>query len=84
MANTRITVIVDDGLIVQAQACTGLTGKSVIVREALKALNQRESAWNLARLGGSQPDLRPVQRRRPDSISLGQTRSIRAILPKPA
>jgi hypothetical protein len=33
----------------------------------LKALIERESASRLARLGGSEPDLRPIPRRRPDA-----------------
>jgi hypothetical protein len=36
------------------------------VREALKALIERESARRLARLGGSEPDLAAPPRRRPD------------------
>jgi hypothetical protein len=35
-----------------------------MVREALKALIERESARRLARLGGSEPDLKDVPRRR--------------------
>jgi hypothetical protein len=38
--------------------------KSALVREALKALIERESARRLARLGGSEPELEPVPRRR--------------------
>jgi hypothetical protein len=39
--------------------------KSALVREALKALIERESARRLARLGGSEHKLMPVTRRRP-------------------
>jgi hypothetical protein len=35
------------------------------MREALKALIERESARRLARLGGTEPDLKPIPRRRP-------------------
>lgn len=61
----RTTVTLDDELLAQAEAYTGLKEKSALVREALKALIERESALRLARLGGSEPDLRPVPRRRP-------------------
>ncbi len=60
----RTTLSLDDELIAQAQAFTGLKEKSALVREALKALIERESARRLARLGGSEPELEPVPRRR--------------------
>ena len=44
---------------------TGICEKSAFVREALKALVEREAARRLARLGGSEPDLKPIPRRRP-------------------
>jgi hypothetical protein len=43
---------------------TGLMEKSSLVREALKALIERESGRRLARLGGSEPDLKAPPRRR--------------------
>ena len=61
----RTTIALDDELVETAQAYTGLTEKSALVREALKALVAREAARRLARLGGSEPDLRPPPRRRP-------------------
>jgi Arc/MetJ family transcription regulator len=60
----RTTIALDDDLLAEAQACTGLKEKSALVREALKALIERESARRLARLGGSQPDLEMPRRRR--------------------
>jgi len=45
---------------------TGLAEKTALVREALKALVERESARRLARLGGSEPQLQPVPRRQSD------------------
>lgn len=42
---------------------TGLKEKSALVREALRALIERESAHRLAALGGSEPGLKPVGRR---------------------
>ncbi|MDP9138841.1 MAG: type II toxin-antitoxin system VapB family antitoxin [Pseudomonadota bacterium] len=61
----RTTLALDDELMAKAQAITGLKEKSALVREALKALIERESARRLARLGGSEPALKPVPRRRP-------------------
>lgn len=60
----RTTLSLDDELMAQAQAFTGLKEKSALVREALKALIERESARRLARLGGSEPQIEPVPRRR--------------------
>ena len=60
----RATLALDDGLVAQAQALTGLREKSALVREALKALIERESARRLARLGGSEPTLQVAPRRR--------------------
>ncbi len=61
----RTTLSLDDELMAQAQAFTGLKEKSALVREALKALIERESARRLALLGGSEPQLEPIPRRRP-------------------
>jgi Arc/MetJ family transcription regulator len=60
----RITVTLDDELIAKAVAYTGIPGKSALIREALRALVEREAARRLARLGGSQPDIKPIPRRR--------------------
>ena len=61
----RTTLALDDELVEKAQACTGLKEKSRLIREALKALIERESAKRLARLGGSEPALKAPPRRRP-------------------
>jgi Arc/MetJ family transcription regulator len=68
----RTTLALDDVLLAKAQAATGLTEKSALVREALKALIERESARRLARLGGSEPDLAAPPRRRPSLDELGR------------
>ncbi len=60
----RTTLSLDDALLEEAISFTGLREKSALVREALKALIERESARRLARLGGSEPQLRPIPRRR--------------------
>jgi Arc/MetJ family transcription regulator len=61
----RTTLALDDELLADAEFYTGIREKSALVREALKALVEREAARRLARLGGSEPDLKPVPRRRP-------------------
>ena len=62
----RTTIALDDDLIAKAQAYTGLQEKTALVREALKALIQREAARRLANLGGSQPGIVAAPRRRTD------------------
>ena len=61
----RTTIAIDDDLLQTAQEYTGLTEKSALVREALKALIHREASRRMARLGGSDPDILAVPRRRP-------------------
>jgi Arc/MetJ family transcription regulator len=60
----RTTVTIDDTLLAQAQALSGIRENGPLLKSALQALIQRESALRLARLGGSQPDLKDVPRRR--------------------
>jgi Arc/MetJ family transcription regulator len=60
----RTTLALDDDLLAEARAYTGLEEKTALVREALKALVEREAARRLAKLGGSQPQLKPIPRRR--------------------
>jgi Arc/MetJ family transcription regulator len=60
----RTTLSLDDALLEKAVSFTGLSEKTALVREALKALIERESARRLARLGGSEPRLKPIPRRR--------------------
>ena len=60
----RTTLALDDDLLHQAQEFTGMTEKTAIVREALKALVERESARRLASLGGTMPKLKNIPRRR--------------------
>ena len=60
----RTTLALDDDLIAQAQELTGLREKSTLIRAALTALIERESARRLARLGGSEPNLELPPRRR--------------------
>ncbi len=61
----RTTLALDDDLLAEAEALTGVSEKTALVREALKALIERESARRLARLGGSDPKAKAPPRRRP-------------------
>ena len=60
----RTTVNLDDALLEQAQRLSGLQERSALLREALTALIQRESARRLARLGGAEANLKIPPRRR--------------------
>ena len=60
----RTTINLDEALLDEAQRLTGLRERTALIREGLNALIERESARRLARLGGSEPDVRPVPRRR--------------------
>lgn len=60
----RTTVNIDDELFEDAKRLTGIEGKTALIREALRALVERESARRLAKLRGTQPHLKPIPRRR--------------------
>lgn len=59
----RTTIALDDDLLEKAQVLTGPMERTALVREALNALIQRESAKRLALLGGTEPLLHDVPRR---------------------
>lgn len=59
----RTTLALDDELLRKATEFTGIEERASLVREALKALIERESARRLAALGGSMPKLRSIPRR---------------------
>lgn len=60
----RTTIALDDALVAEAEAYTGLVERAALVREALRALIERESARRLAALGGSDPKAEAAPRRR--------------------
>ena len=60
----RTTVNIDDKLMKTAQKLTGIEEKAALLRAGLKALIEQESARRLATLGGSEPQLSKVSRRR--------------------
>jgi Arc/MetJ family transcription regulator len=61
----KATIAIDDELFAKAQEYTGLQQKSAHVREALKALVEREAARRLARMGGIARNAKTPPRRRP-------------------
>jgi Arc/MetJ family transcription regulator len=60
----RTTVALDDELVRTAQEYTGVTERTALLREALKALIHMEASRRLAALGGTMPDLKDIPRRR--------------------
>jgi Arc/MetJ family transcription regulator len=60
----RTTVSLDDELIADALSYVGPKEKSALIDEALRALIQREASRRLARLGGTEPQLKDIPRRR--------------------
>lgn len=60
----RTTLNIDDRLVAQASHLTGISEKTALVRAGLEALVARESAHRLADLGGSEPRLQSIPRRR--------------------
>lgn len=60
----RTTINLDEGLLAEAQRITGMKERTALIHEGLRALIERESARRLAKLGGSEPQLQQVPRRR--------------------
>jgi Arc/MetJ family transcription regulator len=63
----RTTLALDDELVAEAQRLTGTKEKSALIRQALIALVQAESARRLAHLGATEKNLATPRRRRPAS-----------------
>ena len=59
----RTTVNIDDQLLSDAERLTGVSERAALINAGLRALIERESARRLARLGGSDPKVKPVPRR---------------------
>lgn len=60
----RTTITRDDDVLERAEQLTGIGERPALVREALKALIERESAKRLARLKGYDPKAEAVPCRR--------------------
>jgi hypothetical protein len=57
-------MILDNDLVERARELSGIQEKTALVHAGLQALIAREAAKRLAALGGSEPNLSPVPRRR--------------------
>lgn len=71
----RTTVTLDDDLVEAAGQAIGVAERSVVLREGLKALIEREAARRLVRLGGSDPAAAVPARRRPGRGARGRPAS---------
>ncbi|MCX5801282.1 MAG: type II toxin-antitoxin system VapB family antitoxin [Candidatus Eisenbacteria bacterium] len=60
----RTTLNIDGGLLREAAKLTGVSEKTSLVRMGLEALIAMASARRLAKLGGTERDLRSARRRR--------------------
>jgi Arc/MetJ family transcription regulator len=62
----RATVALDDELLRKAQQLSGVSERTALLREALKALIHLEASRRLAAVGGSEPGLKEIKRLRID------------------
>jgi len=60
----RTTLNIEDDLINKAAKMTGIKEKTALVKLGLEALIARESARRLAKMGGTQKQLREISRRK--------------------
>ena len=60
----RTTIIIDDSLLDRARKATGIDEKTALVRAGLESLISREAARRLSLLGGTQPEIDDIPRRR--------------------
>lgn len=56
--------MIDDALLERAREATGIREKTALVKAGLEALIAREAGKRLAALGGTQPKISGVPRRR--------------------
>ena len=66
-APMRTTVTIDDELLEKAREYSGIKETSTLVRMGLEAYVQRQAARRLAKMGGTQPGLEYIPRRRPQA-----------------
>jgi Arc/MetJ family transcription regulator len=64
----RATVALDDDLLRRAQEYSGLTERTALLREALKALIEREAGRRLLALAGTMPNLKDIRRQRVEGL----------------
>jgi Arc/MetJ family transcription regulator len=60
----KTTLNIDDKILEKASFLTGISEKTSLVRLGLEALIARESSKRLARLSGTEKELRSIPRRR--------------------
>ena len=60
----RTTINIDDLILKKAANLTGIKEKTALVRKGLEALIALESSRRLAKLGGTEKQLRSIPRRR--------------------
>ena len=60
----RTTLNIEDTLVERASELTGIREKTTLVKLGLEALIAKESAKRLAKLGGTQKQLKAIPRRR--------------------
>jgi len=60
----RTTLNIEDTLVKRASELTGIKEKTMLVKLGLEALIAKESAKRLAKLGGTQRQLKVIPRRR--------------------
>ena len=60
----RTTLNIEDNLMNKASKMTGIKEKTALVKLGLEALIARESGKRLARLGGTQKQLKSIPRRK--------------------
>ena len=63
----RTTLTIDEELLDRARQFTGIEETTALVRAGLKALIAQETAKRLGALGGAEPKVRSIPRRRPSS-----------------
>lgn len=60
----KTTLNIEDNLLQSASELTGIKEKTTLVKLGLEALIARESSKRLAKLGGTEKDLRAIPRRK--------------------
>ncbi len=60
----RTTLIIRDDVLKRASGLAGISEKTALVHAGLEALIEKKAAERLAALGGREPDLRKIRRRR--------------------
>ncbi len=64
LMHMRTTLNIDDKILAKASRLTGVKEKTSLVRLGLEALIARESGKRLAKLGGTEGNLRSIPRRK--------------------